>query len=513
MPPQDEGSEDTTRARRVQASSLAKRGLLSRAMRLLEAGLAESQSPLERAALHNSMSVLLLNHGYLNDALGHQRKALAGYRDVDSPRLKLALGNKAAILTRLRRYESALCFLDQAEQVDQQTGGDLAFRAALLANRAHALQAMGRADQAQVSLSHALDVVEHTTDSMQARILSTLTPVLADLDPRQAYQMGLRGLDRAERSENRAAQAYAHFALGQVAPSAEQRRSHLVQALRLCGSDHLLRSDVILAVEQGGSRDAGRDEHLNSALEAELEIREALRQGQRNTHLQKLMVQTLCHDLRNPLTAMVMSTHAVEVENPETVDELLELVRSQCAAIADLLGQLEDTALAMDGQLVTGLSRIDSAAVLAEALNRARPAALKKNTRLTLKGQEIWCTADRALVARVLDNLLSNAVKFSPPGGEVLLHSMRRAKDCVFQVRDQGPGLSTEDLKSIFEPFGKGSARPTAGEPSTGMGLFLAAELARAMGGSLGAHTDGGAVFELQLPMTDSVASLAGGSG
>ncbi len=340
------------------------------------------------------MSVLLLDQGYLNEALAHQRKALAGYREAGSPREMLALGNKAAILTRLRRYGAALAFLEQAEQVDPRAAERPAFRASLLANRAHALHALGRLPEAQACSEEALSLREHAPRGAQARVLCTLAPVVAHTSPQRAYAQARQGLAHAVALESPAAQAFAHFVLGGLAPDRAQRRRHLVQALRLCGNDQLLRTDVISAL--GQSQDSGFvDAPMSAALEADLEIHEVLRHGQRNTEVHKRMVQTLCHDLRNPLTAMVMSTHAVEAEDPEDVDELLSLVRDQCAAITELLAQLEDTALAMDGQLVTGIGRVDSAVALAAALRRVQPAAQAKDIALTLQGPRWACWRTR----------------------------------------------------------------------------------------------------------------------
>ncbi len=102
----------------------------------------------------------------------------------------------------------------------------------------------------------------------------------------------------------------------------------------------------------------------------------------------------------------------------------------------------------------------------------------------------------------MLDNLVSNALKFSPPGKNIFL-SVREANhhaECL--VRDEGPGFTAEDKARMFRRYGRLSARPTGGEPSTGLGLSIVRKLALGMGGELLCESDPGrgAAFTVRLP-------------
>lgn len=81
-----------------------------------------------------------------------------------------------------------------------------------------------------------------------------------------------------------------------------------------------------------------------------------------------------------------------------------------------------------------------------------------------------------------MDNLISNAIKFSGPGSRVWV--IADADECEIRVRDEGPGLTEADRDGLFKSFSRLSARPTGGEPSTGLGLSIAMRFIQAMDGS-----------------------------
>ena len=110
--------------------------------------------------------------------------------------------------------------------------------------------------------------------------------------------------------------------------------------------------------------------------------------------------------------------------------------------------------------------------------------------------------ADRRALDQVLDNLLSNAVKFSLSGRRIT--ALVRQSENVFEclIQDQGPGFTAEDQARMFRRYGRLSARPTAGEPSTGLGLSIVKKLVQAMQGELicESATGQGATFIVRLP-------------
>jgi signal transduction histidine kinase len=106
-------------------------------------------------------------------------------------------------------------------------------------------------------------------------------------------------------------------------------------------------------------------------------------------------------------------------------------------------------------------------------------------------------------LSEAVDNLLSNAVKYSRAGGRIEVSVEERGAEAAIVVRDQGPGLSPEDMSRLFGRFQRLSAKPTAGESSTGLGLSIAKHIVDLHGGSIKASSGGvgkGATFEIVLP-------------
>jgi two-component system sensor histidine kinase/response regulator len=111
--------------------------------------------------------------------------------------------------------------------------------------------------------------------------------------------------------------------------------------------------------------------------------------------------------------------------------------------------------------------------------------------------------ADGVALNQVLDNLLSNAIKFSSPGKQVRLTVCPPgARHVECQVQDEGPGFSEKDKTGMFRRYGRLSARPTGGEPSTGLGLSIVKKLVLAMHGELACESKpgNGATFAFRLP-------------
>ncbi len=110
--------------------------------------------------------------------------------------------------------------------------------------------------------------------------------------------------------------------------------------------------------------------------------------------------------------------------------------------------------------------------------------------------------ADRSALSQILGNLLSNAVKFSPPGMhiDVVVRSAGSFVECVIQ--DQGPGFTREDHARMFRCYSRRSARPTSGEPSTGLGLSIVKKLVQGLNGELtwDSVPGRGATFVVRLP-------------
>src|SRR5262249_45270667 len=133
--------------------------------------------------------------------------------------------------------------------------------------------------------------------------------------------------------------------------------------------------------------------------------------------------------------------------------------------------------------------------VAGAAVRQYQDVARRKRLELRTQfpGGNTTVLADPSALAQILENLLSNAIKFSPPGRTILIavHAAPEHVECV--VEDQGPGLTDEDKARMFRRYGRLSARPTGGEPSSGLGLSIVRKLVQAMHGEIACASTPGA--------------------
>ena len=149
---------------------------------------------------------------------------------------------------------------------------------------------------------------------------------------------------------------------------------------------------------------------------------------------------------------------------------------------------------------------VDVAALVAEVSEANRPSAVNKQQTIAVSaptGHVTMCDADR--MREAIDNLVSNAIKYSPIGGKITLLVDHDADNTVIRITDEGAGLSPEDLGRLFGRFQRLSAKPTAGESSTGLGLSIVKRIVDMHDGRINADSRGpgqGSTFTIILPAT-----------
>jgi signal transduction histidine kinase len=129
--------------------------------------------------------------------------------------------------------------------------------------------------------------------------------------------------------------------------------------------------------------------------------------------------------------------------------------------------------------------------------------AEKKNLHLHFSHAENpgMVLTDSQLLKRVFDNLLSNAIKFSEPGKNIFVDLTEKGKMILISVRDEGPGIPVEEMKTLFSKYGKTSTRPTGGESSTGLGLSIVKRIMQELNGDVRCESTvgTGSVFTITL--------------
>jgi signal transduction histidine kinase len=223
------------------------------------------------------------------------------------------------------------------------------------------------------------------------------------------------------------------------------------------------------------------------------------------------MLGTVAHDLKNPL-GVILGRAEILSDLLETTPPAIEPMRAQLGHIRDSAKRLtnmvdELIADAMNDALDIAIRQepFDLSALAGEVVAANRPLAERKEQRITLSGlSALPLNGDQERLREALDNLVGNAIKYSPIGGAIDVGVTATAAEAVCTVRDQGPGLSPEDIGRVFGRFQRLSAKPTAGEGSTGLGLSIVKRIAELHGGRAVAESAGpglGAAFSLFVPL------------
>ena len=233
-------------------------------------------------------------------------------------------------------------------------------------------------------------------------------------------------------------------------------------------------------------------------LHSEEELRRRLDQmAQAERHAQvSLVAATVAHDLNNVLTVLWAlldeeTTPGIRALSPEDlsgVEAALDAASrlTGTLAAAGRAGDVETTELLDVGELL-----VDSLAVI-----RAHPALAEVSVQKAIEGP-LPARVDRSAVLRILANLVLNAAEATGPGGHIRVRAQRADGVVEVRVEDDGPGISTDFVPHLFEPFK--TTKPTG----TGLGLVVARRCARQLGGKLALEDSelGGAGFVLRLPL------------
>jgi CheY-like chemotaxis protein len=184
-----------------------------------------------------------------------------------------------------------------------------------------------------------------------------------------------------------------------------------------------------------------------------------------------------------------------------------QVIMRQVGHLARLVDDLLDVARISEGKLALKLEDLELQSVLEPALETARPLMESRGHTLTVvvPPQPIRLHGDPVRLAQAVGNLLHNAAKFTVVGGEIRLEVTLPAPDRVrIAVRDNGIGISTENLPRIFDMFAQGASTHDRAHDGLGIGLSLVSKMVQMHGGTVyaeSAGTDQGSSFVIELPV------------
>jgi two-component system, sensor histidine kinase and response regulator len=302
----------------------------------------------------------------------------------------------------------------------------------------------------------------------------------------------------------------------------------------------LSESDFIVRAFEVGGVDYVIKPFRAQELLARVNAHIALKSAQDELKHQNAQLQTLnneknemlgiaAHDLKNPLGAitgladLILARKEMGLSDAD-IDKMCEQIQSSSTLMFEIVKNLLDINMIESGAFKIQTVPTNVRLSIENIIARYQPIAIRKNIRIhcTTPDEQILIHADPIATVQVLDNLVSNAVKYSPPHTNIWIslrknlqgqpeYSLQSTESSPvslleISIKDEGPGFNDQDKSRLFQKFARLSARPTGGEPSTGLGLSIVKKLVEAMNGHIVCESEAGqgATFTISMPVAES---------
>jgi len=217
----------------------------------------------------------------------------------------------------------------------------------------------------------------------------------------------------------------------------------------------------------------------------------------------------MSHELRTPLNAIAGYAELLELGipgalNSDQKDAVVRIHRNEqhlLNLIDDVLtfARAEAGASSLNTRQLTVCNELDALEPLLEPQLRQKRLELKREPCDT----KLEVCADPTKLRQILANIAGNAIKFTPAGGSIYISAVSRGDDVLISVADTGIGVPSDKLSQIFEPFFQLNRGMTREYSGVGLGLAIARDLAREMGGDIffGSELGRGSVVSVALPV------------
>jgi signal transduction histidine kinase/DNA-binding NarL/FixJ family response regulator len=272
--------------------------------------------------------------------------------------------------------------------------------------------------------------------------------------------------------------------------------------------------DNVILYEQLQRANASLEERVQQRTRELMQANERLAvQSEQLRHANRFkseILGTVAHDLKNPLgvilgrAEMLGELLAAKPFQKDAAGAQIAHIRESAKRLTEMVDTLIADAMSDALDIRIRKEPLDLKMLVAEVAGANRTLADLKDQKIRLvQPKPVMALGDHDRLAEAVDNLVSNAIKYSPRGAEIEVKVAHGKNQASIKVKDQGPGLTREDMSRLFGRFQRLSAQPTAGESSTGLGLSIAKRIVELHGGTIEATSEGpgkGATFEILLP-------------
>lgn len=223
--------------------------------------------------------------------------------------------------------------------------------------------------------------------------------------------------------------------------------------------------------------------------------------------VQKDFIANISHDLRSPLTSMqgFLTAMLDGTIPPEKQERYLKIVLEETERLSRMTQSIVELSRAQSSAILLEESDFELNELIRWNIEMLEPQLEEKNVQIRgiYEAEQTMVHGDRDKISRVLQNLLSNAAKFSPQNGVIEVETTLDKKKVLVSVKDEGPGISEEDQKYVFDRFFKTDTTRNMDKTGSGIGLAIVREFLQAHGETITVKSEKGKgatfVFSLKL--------------
>jgi signal transduction histidine kinase len=227
----------------------------------------------------------------------------------------------------------------------------------------------------------------------------------------------------------------------------------------------------------------------------------------------KQIIGVVSHDLKGPFNRIFALVHLISLSAENFTPDQQDYLNKIHQIVADGLGMIRnllDNRQMEDKGIDFVNEKINLVSLLSSLVKNYQILAEKKGIAVHFTGPtHAILIADKLYLTRIFENLISNALKFTEPGRQVFVKVADHENTISISIRDQGLGISPEDQQKLYHKLQRLTARPTGGESSTGLGLWIVKTILDKMEGVIECESSkDGTTFTVNLKKSTTLPQL-----